>query len=118
MRWSVVQAVLPLVASMPAAFGRHPGAAAVFSAVVHARRVAAILLVQSPTAIATTLDTSNPNFGHVPSLRRANKRDSHWNISRARLRFLRKPSDGLLASVFNSISANNTPQLPALSGIK
>ena len=34
----VVQAVLPLVASMPSAFGRHPGAAAVIPAVVHARR--------------------------------------------------------------------------------
>jgi len=36
--WLVVQVVLPLVASMPCAFGRHPGAAAVIPAVVHARR--------------------------------------------------------------------------------
>jgi len=36
--WLVLHAVLPLVASMPFAFGRHPGAAAVIPAVVHARR--------------------------------------------------------------------------------
>lgn len=33
------------------------------------------------------------NFGHVLSVRWANERGTHQNISRARLRILRKPSD-------------------------
>ena len=41
------------------------------------------------------------NFGHVPGVRRVNERGLHWNISRARLRILRKPSDAFLPSVFS-----------------
>ena len=43
LEWLVMQAVLPLVASMPSAFGRHPGAAAVIPAVVHARHAFGLL---------------------------------------------------------------------------
>ncbi|MBM3966302.1 MAG: hypothetical protein FJ308_14745 [Planctomycetes bacterium] len=50
-------------------------------------------------------------------MRRANERGLHWNISRARLRILRKPSDGIVPSVFSSnsldiFSKHRTPPLP------
>jgi hypothetical protein len=53
------------------------------------------------TQRANTLQAGN--FGHVPSVRRANKRDSHWNISHARLLFLRKPSDDIVPWVFTQL---------------
>lgn len=53
-----------------------------------------------------TAQRANPlqagNFGHVSSVPWANGRGLHWNISRARLRILRKPSDGIVPSVFSS----------------
>jgi hypothetical protein len=58
-----------------------------------------------------TTPTANPlqagNFGNVPSVRRANERGLHWNISRARLRFLRKPSDDIVSSDFSSNRLDN-----------
>lgn len=74
-----------------------------------------VLAAASMTAVSLRSLSFNPNlttprpnplqpgnFGHVPSVRRANKRRSHWNISRARLRILRKPSDDFVSSVFSS----------------
>jgi hypothetical protein len=70
-----------------------------------------VLAAASMTAVSLRSLSFNPNlttqranalqagnFGNVPYVRRANKRGSHWNISRARLRILRKPSDGIVPS--------------------
>lgn len=79
-----------------------------------------VLAAASMTAVSLRYLSFNPNqstprpnalqagnFGHVRSVWRANKRSSHWIISRARLRILRKPSVGIVPTVFSSNHLDN-----------
>jgi hypothetical protein len=56
---------------------------------------------------APNAEFSDEQVRNVVTRSRANKHCSHWNISRARLRFLRKPSDDIVSSVFSSNHLDN-----------
>jgi hypothetical protein len=55
--------------------------------------------------------TSSGDFGHVPSVRRANEYGLNWIISRARLSVLRKHYDNVASSV-KIIHATRQSDLP------